>query len=183
MRNLNTTLVALLISVSVFSQKFSSTSQTKLSVTGTSTLHDWECVADTQEGAITAVIESDAVTQITDFNFSIKAKSLKSGKSGMDKKTWEALKADDHATITYKGSSVKIANGEATFTGKMTMAGVTKTITTTVKVTYENGKIKLSGSKAFKLTDFGIDPPKALMGTIKTGNDVAIHYNIELQKQ
>ncbi|SHJ05795.1 YceI-like domain-containing protein [Mesonia phycicola] len=154
----------------------------KVSVTGTSSLHDWECVVNTFEGNMSATVENNEIKQIENFNFQFKVKSLDSGKSSMNKNTYEALKEDKYPTITYKGSSVVINGGTATFTGTMTIAGTAKKFTSKAKINYSNGKITLSGSEEFKLTDFNIEPPTAVFGTIKTGDVVAIHYNIQLNK-
>lgn len=157
-------------------------SNSKLSVTGTSTLHDWECVVETFKGSITAQIENNEIVAIDRFNFQFQVEDLKSGKSAMDKKTYEALKEKKNPVISYSGSAVVVNNHTATFSGTMNIAGTKKELTTKVKIDYSNGKISLSGEKGFKLTDFNIEPPTAMFGTIKTGNEVAIHYNIQLSK-
>jgi hypothetical protein len=33
------------------------------------------------------------------------------------------------------------------------------------------------------MTDYKMDPPTALMGTVKTGNEVVIHYAIKLKSK
>ncbi|MDR6301981.1 YceI family protein [Mesonia maritima] len=157
-------------------------SNSKLSVTGTSTLHDWECVVKSFKGGINAKIENNRLASIEDFNFQFKVKSLESGKSSMNKKTYEALKEEDFPIISYQGTAEIISEYSAIFSGKMKMAGTEKEVVTKVKISYEDGKIFLSGEKELKLTDFNIDPPTAVFGTIKTGDEVAIHYNIQLSK-
>lgn len=156
-------------------------SESKLEVTGTSSLHDWECVVKEFTGKIKADVQSGKVVSISEFDFSFKAKSLESGKSGMDKKVYEALKEEANPWISYKGSSVVLkSDGTATFKGTMTIAGVGKSFETPVKVSYQNGKVSLIGEQSFKLTDFKIEPPTAVFGTIKTGDTVTIHYTIKL---
>ena len=63
----------------------------------------------------------------------------------------------------------------------MIIGGTKREFKTKVKISYTNGKIMLSGEKDFKLTDFNIEPPTAVFGTIKTGDEVVIHYNIQLK--
>lgn len=156
-------------------------SNSKLSVTGTSTLHDWECVVEDFTGSVNATVENGKLTGISSFNFSFKVKSLDSGKGAMNKKVYEALKEGKNPSVTYKGSKVVIENGKATFYGTMSMAGTTKDFQTSVAVGYTNGAITLKGERAFKLPEFNIEPPTAMFGTINTGEEVAIHYNIELK--
>ena len=45
------------------------------------------------------------------------------------------------------------------------------------KQTILDNKITLIGEKKFKMTDFKIDPPKALFGTITTGDDITIKFS------
>ncbi|MDT0295785.1 YceI family protein [Mesonia ostreae] len=154
----------------------------KLSISGTSSLHDWESKVETFKGNVSANVENNQIKSVENFNFQLNVKSIKSGKSGMDKKTYKALQEDDYPTISYEGTSVVIHNNSATFSGVMSVAGKSKKFSTKVNLIYENDKMILSGSKEFNLTDFDIDPPTAVFGTIKTGAAVVIHYNIQLKK-
>ncbi|SFU50511.1 YceI-like domain-containing protein [Pustulibacterium marinum] len=155
-------------------------SNSKLYVSGTSTLHDWECNVKDFQGKVNAVIENGKLVAIKSFDFSFKVKSLDSGKSAMDKKTFEALKEEKYPTISYKGDKVTLNNGKATFYGQMYIAGVSKSFETSVDVNLSNGVLTLKGAEAFKLATFDIEPPTAMFGTIKTGEEVSIHYDLQL---
>jgi hypothetical protein len=155
-------------------------SNSKLGISGTSSLHDWECNVEDFQGNISVEIEEGQIAMIENFDFSFKVKELKSGKSGMDKKTYDALKENEYPTISYQGSDVKINGKIAIFKGKMMVAGVSKNFITKVNIRYQANQITLSGNKAFKLTDFNIEPPTAVFGTIKTGDEVALFYTIQL---
>uniref|UniRef100_UPI0035130C0B YceI family protein n=1 Tax=Winogradskyella sp. TaxID=1883156 RepID=UPI0035130C0B len=120
--------------------------------------------------------------------FYVMSESLKSGKSGMDKNTYKALKTDKHKTITFKMSSVKSielvsdSNYKVTVIGDMTISGVTKSIAIDLKLELKENKILIEGEKSMKMTDYGIEPPKALLGTIKTGDDIKIIFKTVFQK-
>src|SRR5690606_28800442 len=58
--------------------------QSKLTVTGTSSLHDWEEVAEQKSGTIVLDLGAETPT-IQSLSLAVEAESLKSGKSGMDK--------------------------------------------------------------------------------------------------
>ncbi|MDQ7918129.1 YceI family protein [Mesonia sp. MT50] len=155
----------------------------KMSVSGTSSLHDWDCPADTFTGKLNANMENGKLQSITSFHFELKAESLKSGKSLMDKKMYNALKTDKNPRIIFKGDEVELNGDQVIFKGKMTIAGETRSIEAPVKINYKNEVLYVQGEKAFDLTSFKIDPPKAMLGTIKTGDEVVIHYNIQLNNQ
>src|SRR5690606_1320901 len=146
--------------------------QSKLTVTGTSSLHDWEEVAEQKSGSL-AMDQGGENPLITSLSFAVEAESLKSGKSGMDKNTYKALNTDKHKEITFKLDQVKSisANGSGhklVAVGQLTISGKTNKVEIDMEFSASGGKVTLKGSKALKFTDFGLEPPKALMGTIKT---------------
>jgi hypothetical protein len=59
------------------------------------------------------------------------------------------------------------------------MAGTTKNIDMTVKAKIlPNGDIQLIGSKKINMTEFGMKPPTAVLGTIKVGPEVTINFDL-----
>lgn len=186
MKKITIVFALLLLSSISFAQQgqiFKTTDNFKVSVTGTSTLHDWECVTDEFDGQISASINENELQNITAFSFSFKAENLDSGKSGMDKKMYDAINSEKHPIISFKGEKViLLSSKKALFEGDFSINGTTKTLQMPVEISIENGRISLIGKKDFLLTDFDIEPPKALLGTIKTGNKVTIHYNVTLSK-
>lgn len=151
-----------------------------LEVHGTSSLHDWHVDAENQMGKL-EVTKADGLT-ISKLNFSVESESLKSGKSSMDKNTYKALESDSYNTIDFSMSSVekvvKIADGtyDVSVTGNLTIAGVTKSKPLDFKIKIKGNNILIDGEKTMLMTDFGIDPPKALFGTIKTGDEIKIIF-------
>src|SRR5262249_35115573 len=63
--------------------------------------------------------------------------------------------------------------------GTLTVAGVTKTNSMAVTIErVEKAKLKVIGTTALKMTDFGISPPAPDigLGLIKTGDDVKLTF-------
>ena len=100
----------------------------------------------------------------------------------MDKVAYETLNTKTHKNIKYILKSAERVN-ETTWnlTGTYTIAGVSKDFKTQVKTTVNNGVVTLQGSNKITFTDFGMTPPKALFGTIKTGKDITLNFNIILK--
>ena len=158
-------------------------SNTKLSIDGTSSVHDWTIEAEQFTGKADVTIENSALKEINSLSFNIPVKGLKSGKSSMDDNTYEALKEEDHPVIKYKFRSmdnVKADGNTTTMTtkGALTIGGITKIVTMNVKANTSNG-IAFSGDITFKMSVFEIDPPTAVFGTIKTGDEVTIKFNAQ----
>ncbi len=151
----------------------------KLEVLGTSTIHDWEIVAEEMAGTANYSIENNQI-KITQLALNIKVEGLKSGKSSMDNNTYEALKSEQFSHIKYvlKESHNTAANEIKTM-GVLTIAGVSQTIQMTVKTKIIDSKTNFTGEIPLKMTDYNIDPPTAIMGTIKTGDEITIKFNIQ----
>lgn len=155
--------------------------ESSLTVLGTSSLHDWHITAEQQSGKI--IFKNLETGNIDKCTVDIVVESLKSGKSSMDKNTYKALKSSTYKTISFQLIEVKetLSKGNGKFTAKadgdLTISGVKKRIPLEFTLNIEGNKITLTGEKKIKMTDFKIDPPKALLGTITTGNDITIKFS------
>ncbi len=159
-----------------------------LIIEGTSNIHDWEIEAKDQQGKLIAELKDGQLVKITQLDFIVKAESLESGKGGMDKNTYKALSTDKHKTITYNLTKVEnidcttAGNCKVTATGNLTLAGTTKPLEIIFDAKVNGNKIVLSGNKSIKMTNFKIDPPKAMFGTITTGDEVNIKFQTVFTK-
>lgn len=158
-------------------------SNTKVSVDGTSTVHDWTMEAEEFDGTADVTIENNALKSINSLSFNVPVKSLKSGKSSMDDNAYEALKVKNHPTIKYQFRSmdnVKVDGSTTTMDtkGLLTVGGVSKIVNMKVTADASNG-ITFKGDITFKMSVFEIDPPTAVFGTIKTGDEITIKFNAQ----
>lgn len=159
--------------------------ESSLKVYGTSSLHDWHIDAENQSGKIKfSSTEACTIDQLT---LDIVTESLKSGKSGMDKNTYKALNSSKYKSITFKLTKVNTVTDkgsgvyEVKAQGDLSIAGTTKNVPMNFKVTISGSKITLDGEKTFKMTDFKVDPPTAMFGTITTGDEVTVKYSTVLK--
>jgi len=159
--------------------------KTQISVSGTSSLHDWETNVKKCDGDLTVQLRDDnTIENITYLYINFFSSSFNSGKSSMDDKTTEALKAEKFPLINFKLveiKEVKDLNKYQQFvaSGKLTIAGVTKLVDLkAISTIGPNGEIYFQGNKTIDMTDYGITPPTAVFGTIKSGKDVTISYKI-----
>ena len=174
-----------LVPMALFAQDFTlNNSEGEVLVTGTSTLHDWEEVAEQKSGSIN-LDKTGELPQITSLKFVVEAESLKSGKGAMDKNTYKALDTKTHKQIVFEMKNVKSISPitatsnkyKVVATGNLTISGSTKTIDLPFNLSINGDKVVLEGKKALKMTDYNIEPPKALLGTITTGYDIEVHFN------
>ena len=175
----------LLVSNKIYSQEYTlNTQKSSLIVFGTSNVHDWEIETENPKGSI--LLDVTGKFQIQNLKIVVQAESLKSGKRGMDKNTYKALNTDKFKTIEFQlvnaDEITDVGNGNVKVKSKgdLTISGVTKRISLDFTLNLLNNTVSLVGEKTIKMTDYGIEPPKALFGTIKTGDEVKIKFNTVL---
>ncbi len=145
-------------------------------IQGTSSLHDWEQMVT--EYGITGIKNAEIIQNLV---VKVTVKSIESGKSIMDDKTFEALKADKFPYITMKAKELKMVNGKLEGKGLLELAGKTKEITLTGEYSPSGNSLLVKGAIPLKMTDFGIDPPTAMFGTMTTGDAISIVYDLKLK--
>lgn len=159
-----------------------------IQVEGTSTLHNWTMKGSTIQGEIHAPTPDNwnAPAQAV---VTIPVTSIKSEHGKMDKLMADALKAKEHPQVRFEMTEATPAGATANaFTlqtkGKLTIGGVTKAIALDIQGTRgADGRYILTGEAPIKMTSFGIKPPTAMMGTIKTGDDVKVTFRWVVMKQ
>lgn len=152
-------------------------------IQGTSSLHDWEMISQSCKGALQLDRDRQSL-DIENIQLKVRVTSLKSGKKIMDKKCYDALKYEDYPDIIYRFISITNIKSQgsnsykANLEGTLDIAGVLKTIKIDVAIQKKDGIISIQGTKPVKMSDFGVKPPKALLGTLKTGNEITIIFNL-----
>lgn len=157
------------------------------SVSGTSTVSNWKSAVTKMQfkGSVHAV--GNTLKSIDDATVNIPVSGIISTKGkSMDKKTAKAFKSDQHPLITYtfRSASVKV-NADNGITieadGNLSMAGMTlpESLTARGKL-LPNGEVELSISKKLKMTDFNMKPPTAFLGTVKSGNEITLQFDLVL---
>ena len=166
----------------------------KLRMDGTSTIHDWHADTDVIGGFMEleatfpdASGKSAPSAVKPKVEVKIPVRTLKSsGGKRMDTVMQEHMKFEQNKMIEYRVLELKPKAGgasgsaaEFTAKGALTVAGVTKTNVMPVTIErVENTKLKVKGTAALKMTDFGITPPAPDigLGLIKTGDDVKLVF-------
>lgn len=183
----------LLILVIVFLLPFAALAQTtysikeyKMTVQGSSSLHEWESDVTKAEARANVTIQDKQLKEIKDVTVKIPVTGIKSTKGKtMDNKTYEAFDSGKNPNIQYKLTSAKITASGAEYTivanGNLTMAGTTKPVELTAKAkVLANGDVQITGLRKLNMKDFNMVPPTAVMGTIKVGEEVTVNFNITL---
>ncbi|HEY5824360.1 MAG TPA: YceI family protein [Cyclobacteriaceae bacterium] len=157
------------------------------SVQGTSSLHDWESQITKVECTGSFQAKSNRLQSMKNVKVTIAVKGIKS-KEGkvMDNKTYDAFRSKANPFITYSFVNAQIKTGKQdsvniTTKGNLTMAGTSRPIELNAKgKMLTNGDLQFSFSRKLKMTDFNMKPPKAVLGTIKVGDEITLNFNMVL---
>jgi polyisoprenoid-binding protein YceI len=181
---LNITVLLLFIQANYLAAQSFTTKINKATVTGTSSLHDWESTIQKIECTGNFTLANNTLSDIKGIVVKIPVTSLESTKGKMmDNKTYEAFDHEKNPTIVFTLNKKNINASASTIEaeGTLLMAGVTKAISLTL--TYKvlpTGALQIIGSKKLTMTDFRMVPPKAMMGTIKVGDEVTVNFDLTL---
>lgn len=161
----------------------------RVSLDGTSNIHPFTA-STTAVRVVTLVVGGtptgdllDYVLQpggLTAFEVTIPAKGLTSPKEGVDKNMHKALKVEEFPDIRFKLRTIEAATGGYRALGTLTIAGVEKPVSLAVQTRRNLSALSVTATTDLLMTDYGITPPKALMGMLKTDPKVTIRIELVL---
>lgn len=158
-------------------------------IDGTSNIRDWDAEVKTvNANFVMNQFDMSNLSSLTADHFetlelSIPVDDIESGSGKLTSNMHKYLKEKDHPMITFNLTdidSVTINGNVATITanGIVNAAGIDHETTMTVDATFEDGKVTFSGTQPLLMTDFNIDPPTALFGTIRARDEIDIIYSM-----
>ena len=160
----------------------------RVTIAGSSNIHEYTASTTTVRVThvkvgptlATAAFWSDVIKPggLEGFEIAIPAASLSSPKAGLDKNMHKALKVTEHPDITFRLSRLETADpsGVVRGTGILEIAGVEREVTLTLKTQRTEANFTVTGEVRLLMTDFGIAPPKAMMGMLKTDPKVTVTF-------
>ncbi|HLO57743.1 MAG TPA: YceI family protein [Bacteroidales bacterium] len=161
-------------------------SQSQITLKGSSNLHEWEESVGKFNVVMNLRFKEKEVDGIDKVSVNMDSKSIVSENSIMTNKTHDALNVEKYPRIDFQLVSVNnlsSGNGKfsGTITGDITLSGVTKRISLPFTGSHSGDRISVKGTKQLNMTDFNIKPPTAMMGTLKTANEVTVSFDLNFQ--
>jgi polyisoprenoid-binding protein YceI len=162
----------------------------RVSIAGTSNIHEFTAsTADVKltrlalaadvagPGILAAVVNPGSIEM---FELVIKAGTLSSPKEGLDKNMWKALKTNQHPDIMFRLTRLDGKPGALRAVGLLTIAGVEKEVAFDLKAAANASTVTVIGEVPLLMTDYGITPPKAMLGMLKTDPKVTVKFEVAL---
>ena len=162
----------------------------KVSLAGTSNIHEFTAATSdvrvtrmalasgvSGSGLLAAVLNPGAVEA---FEVAIRTASLSSPKEGIDKNMHKALKATEFKDITFKLLRLEGKADALKGIGMLKIAGVEREIAIDLKTAATATALTITGDVRLLMTDYGITPPKAMLGMLKTDPKITVTFEVVL---
>ncbi|MBI0398134.1 YceI family protein [Cyclobacterium marinum] len=164
------------------------TGKSRVEISGTTNINQFHCFSVNYEGEDTMMENYPQGAENPSFNGEIfvKAAGFDCHNSMMTRDFAKTLKANEFPEISIRFIELKESsshkNGlfgkvEITLAGKLNVY----TVSCIVKEEGENHK-HLEGSRTFLFSDFGLQSPQKLLGTIKVRDEVSVDFHLKLKK-
>ena len=172
-------------------------SSARVSLEGTSNMHGYSASTTAVRLAsvhIDGTPTGDALEQLLapgalkTLEIAIPAATLSSPREGIDKNMHKALKVEAHPDIRFRlrslepdgspaGAAAKPGAAYRAF-GWLTIAGVEKEVVLNLAVERKGAALIVTGGTDLLMTDYGITPPKAMLGMLRTNPKVQIRLEL-----
>ncbi len=172
-----------LMALNAHAQEAFALKSAKASIKGTSSLHDWESEITKIDFKGSLLKEGGAVKTIPSAEVKVLVEGIKSTKGRiMDNKTKDAFKYEKNPYITFVLTNATVkADGSIDATGNLTMAGTTKAVKLAAKTkVLGTGDVQLTLTHNLKMTEYKMEQPTAMMGTITVGDEVTVLFDLTL---
>ena len=162
----------------------------RITLAGNSNVHAWTATTTTVK--VTQVKLAPTVAgpafwdeivkpgAIEAFELAIPVAKLASDKEGLDKNMHKALKAAQHPDITFRLVRLEPKGKALRATAMLTVAGVEREVAFDLTTVRKDAALAVKGSVDILMTDYGIAPPKAMLGMLKTDPKVTITFDLAL---
>ncbi len=110
------------------------------------------------------------------FEVAVAAATLTSPKQGLDKNMHKALRVQEHADITFRLVRSEPAAAGVKAIGVLRIAGVEREIAMVLQTARNDAGLSIKGEVPLLMTDFGIKPPTAMLGMLKTDPKVVVSF-------
>jgi polyisoprenoid-binding protein YceI len=111
------------------------------------------------------------------FEVAIPAATLTSPREGLDAYMHKALMVSEHPDIVFRLVRFEPRQGGGLKgIGNLKIAGVVREVALDVTTERKNATLSVRGQVVLLMTDFGIKPPVALMGMLKTDPKVTVTF-------
>lgn len=157
--------------------------ESKITVRGTSSLHDWEVAFEKYDIEFDIREVEKGKMSIGNVKAVFEGASVTSDNSIMTGKARDALMIREHPEIVFgSGGAENLIINDGKITGKINgnlfIRGVSRSIDVSFSGTINGDRLVISGTEEVNMSDYGIKPPTAMLGALKTGEKVVVELHL-----
>lgn len=177
------------VSTAAIKPSFAFLPESRVWVEGTSTVRSYSCEAAEVKGSVDATPVLDLTKldgAVTGAEVVVDVAGLECGNGTMNSHMRKALKMTEHGAISFRlndyATTVAGTETQVTMNGTLKIAGQERPVTIQgIATAAAEGAIRVQGSHAIKMTDFGVKPPSLMMGTMKVHDPVKLNFDVVLK--
>lgn len=166
----------------------------ELYIKGSSNVNQFTCHCEQELYPIQLQVAFNPDDQLARFDqarLDLITRTLDCGNRGMNRDMYETLRADKHPEISIQLRAVRQLEGYSPMlcdewvpllaSAYLTIAGERRIVHLDVQGRQEPaGHYRFLSELSINMTDFGIDPPKALLGLVQVDNEITIHLDLHV---
>lgn len=165
-----------------------------MQISGTSTLHDWTCDVGGLDGTLMADAaaseapdEAVPLSAVTGVQVSVPVDRIDCDKDRMNRNLREAMKANAYPEILFSLSDATLAplpDSSASWfrvdaSGELIISGTRKQVALDVRgQRLDDGRLRFVGETPLLMSDFDVERPSFMLGTVKTGDEVTVRFDV-----
>lgn len=157
-------------------------------IDGTSTVNSFTCEASDVVGFGSVDETKIDASQQVDFHAEVvvPVRAFDCGVRQMNRDLYEALKGKAYPAVRFvlRRAEILAPDGRSGWTpvrawGTLTLAGEQRPITLTAQgQQLGDGRVRIRGRHALRMTDFDIEPPTGLLGLVRAHDDIVVRFDL-----
>jgi polyisoprenoid-binding protein YceI len=166
-------------------ERFTFAGGSRVWVEGTSTVHDWTCSATQISGTLDATAVEAGLSALSGLTVTVPTGSLDCNNGTMNGKMRDALGT---SAIRFTAANARVgAPSGGRFAveadGQLTVMGTTRAQRVQAQgQALGDGRYRFTGSVPVTMSQFGVEPPTAMLGTLRTGDRVTVRFDVTVAR-
>jgi polyisoprenoid-binding protein YceI len=159
----------------------------RVTILGTSNVRSFRCESTRVQGTIQNAGAVPTVAEVAHAirgaEVSLPVASLDCANGTMNNHMRHAMKAEQFPTVSFTlpASGLTAGDGSVRMAGTLNIAGAEKPASVTATVAQAEGGLRVTGSYAMKMSDFGIRPPTVMLGAFRVNDDVTVQFDVTVR--
>jgi polyisoprenoid-binding protein YceI len=161
---------------------------------GEANIKSWDAAITEVNGSLTLqnieniTAETLSPEAFQNLTLTIPVEEIEAESGGLTSNIHKYLKGDDYPNITFDLNNVTdiTEQEDGSFlisgSGVISAAGAENTVEMQVTASLVNDGIQFTGEQELLMTDFGIDPPTAVFGTIRSRDEIRIEFDVSFSR-